>query len=328
MPATRLSIETFSHQVLRLAQLPAALSPARLMDEGLDLLQTLVPFDAAWWGECSGGVDGRAPRNWLHGRRNLGAGMAREWNRISSTDRFARDSMTRLSAAVSISGFADPEPEVEAFGRRHDLCHALAITRALPGSGLLHFISLYRHEASPPFEPDHVVLFELFTAHLMTRWSQRVSELLGGGLPDGETQALVDGRGELVFLGARLATLLRDRFPHWDGSQLPPELALAPERLPTQWRLGRRRVTAQRCGELVLLQLAPLRQAPALPPRELLVAQRFADGQSYKAIARDTGLSPATVRTYLRDAYLRLGVANRVALGRALGDTRARRRTS
>ena len=73
---TSLSIETFSHQVLRLAQLPAGLSPARLMDEGLDLLQTLVPFDAAWWGECSGGVDGRAPRNWLHGRRNLGAGMA------------------------------------------------------------------------------------------------------------------------------------------------------------------------------------------------------------------------------------------------------------
>ena len=326
MPATRLSIEAFSQQVLRLSQLPASLSPARLMDEGLDLLHGLVPFDAAWWGECSGGADGLAPRNWLHGRRNLSAGMAREWNRISSSDRFARDSMSRLAAAVCVSGFADPEPELEAFARRHDLCHALAITRALPGSGLLHFISLYRHEASPPFEPERVLLFELFTDHLMTRWSQRVSDLLGGGLPAGETQALVDGRGELVFLGARLASLLRERFPQWDGSHLPAALALAPERLPTQWRLGRRRVTAQRCGDLVLLQLAPLRQAPALPPRELLVAQRFADGQSYKVIARDTGLSPATVRTYLRDAYLRLGVANRVDLGRALGEPRSRRR--
>jgi DNA-binding NarL/FixJ family response regulator len=48
------------------------------------------------------------------------------------------------------------------------------------------------------------------------------------------------------------------------------------------------------------------------------VALLFASGRSHKQIARETGLSPSTVRTYLRDAYLRLDVSDKVALGHAL----------
>ena len=48
------------------------------------------------------------------------------------------------------------------------------------------------------------------------------------------------------------------------------------------------------------------------------VALLYADGRSHKEIARATGLAPATVRTYLRGAYLTLGVSDKVALGRAL----------
>ncbi|MBN8488382.1 MAG: LuxR family transcriptional regulator, partial [Burkholderiales bacterium] len=144
MPASLKTLESFSTALLTLDQLPASASPARLMAEGMAALRQLVPFDAAWWGECSGGIDGLAPRNWLSGRMNLGADFAREWNRIGAVDRFAQASMQQLDASVLSVGFADPEPAVEAFARRHDLFHALAITRALPGSGLMHFISLYR----------------------------------------------------------------------------------------------------------------------------------------------------------------------------------------
>ena len=49
-----------------------------------------------------------------------------------------------------------------------------------------------------------------------------------------------------------------------------------------------------------------------------------ADGRSYKEIARETGLSPASVRTYLREIYVRLGVSDKVALSRALGVRPAR----
>lgn len=328
-------VEAFSAALLRLARLPAATLPPRLMDEGLAALRELVPFDAAWWGEVSGGVGGAAPRNWLSGHVNLSPHFAQEWNRIGATDRFALESIARLDTVVGTIGFADPVPEVEAFARRHDLFHAMAITRTLPGSGLLQFVSLYRGEGAPAFEPRQRVMFAEFSAHLMLRWSQRVAELIDTGTPAGDAQALVDGRGELVYLGARLAQLLRERFPHWNDNTLPPELAASTKRLPRQFSLGRRRLSAQARGELMLLSLAPQRRHAVLPPRELNVALLYAEGRSHKEIARATGLSPATVRTYLREAYLRLGVSDKIALGRALGrtlgrawgDTRPRRRT-
>jgi DNA-binding NarL/FixJ family response regulator len=95
---------------------------------------------------------------------------------------------------------------------------------------------------------------------------------------------------------------------------------------PVSLKLGARRLATQRCGELVLLSLAPQRRAALLPPREMSVALLFADGHSHKVIARETGLAPATVRTYLREAYLRLGVSDKVALGRVLAGAKPRRR--
>jgi DNA-binding CsgD family transcriptional regulator len=44
----------------------------------------------------------------------------------------------------------------------------------------------------------------------------------------------------------------------------------------------------------------------------------YAQGHSYKEIARLLGLSPATVRTYLRSVYIQLGVRNKIELGGAL----------
>lgn len=327
MQIGRQTLEHFSARLLALDRLAADVSPSSLMREGLAGLRALVPFDAAWWGETSGGMDGLAPRNWLSGRINLSADFAREWNRIGAADRFARESMHRLDSVVCDVGYADPEPAVEAFARRHDLYHVMAITRALPGSGLLQFVSLYRHRASPPFEAAHRVLFDQFSAHLMQRWSTRIAALAGAGTTPGDAQALVDAAGDVVYVGARLALLLREHYPQWDGTRLPAELASAARESPTLLKLGARRLAVQPLGDLVLMNLAPQRRATLLPPREMSVALLYADGRSHKDIARETGLAPATVRTYLREAYLRLGVSDKVALGRALAGHRLRRRT-
>ena len=56
----------------------------------------------------------------------------------------------------------------------------------------------------------------------------------------------------------------------------------------------------------------------ALAPRELSVAMLYAQGQSHKYIAATLGLTPATVRTYLRTAYAALGVRNKLELVAAL----------
>ncbi len=320
------TLEDFSHALLALDRLPASVSPARLMHEGMASLRALAPFDAAWWGECSGGIDGLAPRNWLSGRLNLGPDFAREWNRIGAQDRFAQSSMQALDRVQCFMGYEDPVPAVEAFATRHDLYHAMAVSRALPGSGLLHFIALYRHRHSPPFDERAQALFEHFSAHLMQRWSGRITALLGQARGGAEAHALVDLSGDFVYLDMRLALWLRGCCPGWQGTHLPVELAglLVPG--VQDIALGRRRLAVQRCGDLTLLSLAPQRRTPVLPPRELSVALLYAHGHTHKEIARETGLSPSTVRTYLRDAYQRLGVRHKAGLARALDGQRAPRK--
>lgn len=324
MQIGRQALEAFSTRLLALDRVAAEATPARLMREGLDHLRALVPFERAWWGECSGGMDGLAPRNWLSGRINLSPDFAREWNGIGHHDAFALESLQRLDSVVRSASYDDPEPAVEAFARRHDLYHALAVTRALPGSGLLQFVSIYRGQAGAAFVAAESVLFEQFTAHLMQRWSARVAVYIGGAgaARAGDGHGLLDAAGDFVYLGARLALLLHERYPHWDGAQPPADLVAALRAAPGSLKLGARRIAVEPSGDLLLLSLAPRRQAPLLPPRELSVALLYADGRSHKQIARETGLSPATVRTYLRDAYQRLGVTDKVALGRALAGRR------
>ena len=55
-----------------------------------------------------------------------------------------------------------------------------------------------------------------------------------------------------------------------------------------------------------------------LSPREQRVAFLFASGLTYKQISKQLALSPATVRTYLRNAYIRLGVSNKTQLNKFL----------
>lgn len=57
-----------------------------------------------------------------------------------------------------------------------------------------------------------------------------------------------------------------------------------------------------------------------LSKRELEVAGAYADGASYKEIARDLGISPTTVRSHLRTVYSKLNVKSKIALAQMLAD--------
>ena len=57
-----------------------------------------------------------------------------------------------------------------------------------------------------------------------------------------------------------------------------------------------------------------------LSKREAEVAAAYADGASYKIIARDLGISPTTVRSHLRTVYSKLNVTSKIALAQTLAD--------
>jgi DNA-binding CsgD family transcriptional regulator len=65
---------------------------------------------------------------------------------------------------------------------------------------------------------------------------------------------------------------------------------------------------ARKPPDLAALQCALQQRYPALPRRELDVCARLLQGLSYDGIAADLGLSVATVKTYRRRAFERMGL--------------------
>jgi len=313
------TLRSFSACLLAMTSVAREAGPERLLRESLLALRSLLPFRSAWWGECSDGGAGTPPRNWLHGRINLSPSFAQEWNRLADRDEFARGSMRRLGTVLRTSGHEDPIPEVAAFSQRHDLYHVMALTVELAGSGLMFFVVLYRGEASPAFDDRESALFAEFAVHLLHHWRVRVQDLLGSAATrSSEGFALANAQGELLYLGERLGAAIHKAHPGWAGSALPAELGEALGRAPCAIALGGRGLTLQPCGELIALSLDRGSRHAMLPPRERTAAMLYSRGHSYKAIARLLELSPATVRTYLRNAYLQLGVRNKIELGNAL----------
>lgn len=314
------TIEAFSETLLGLHALARQAPPHRLLGEALSQFRSLVPFDAGWWGECSAPIAGASPLNWQHGSLGLPAGFAREWNAIGRRDEFAQRSMATLGQVCCTSGHDDEVPEVERFSRRHGLFHAMALTLDLHGSGLMFFVSVYRREGREPFDEREVALFGQYCRHLQLHWTVRLQEALRRVFADGaQGSALSEPDGRLLYVGAGVASLVSARHPDWQGTTLPAPLIERARRAPCSLRLGRRTLTVRACGELLHWALTDAQGPEPLSPREREAALLYAAGESYKAIARHLGLSPSTVRTYLRDVYVRLGVRSKIELRSLLG---------
>lgn len=316
----RLTIPAFSDALLDLARIARTAPPHRLLADALSRLRALVPFDAGWWGECSQPGGGAPAANWQHGSVGLPAAFASEWNAVGADDGFALGSMAAIGRVCRASGYDDDAPAVRAFARRHDLFHAMAVTFHLPGSGLLFFVSVYRGRGGHPFDDDEAALFGAYGQHLHLHWCTRLQDTLRRALSaDARGTALCDRGGRLHYIGSALAAQVSAQHPGWQGTVLPAAVTARTARAPCQLRLGRRTVSVRSCGDLLALSFDAGDGGSGLSPRQREAALLYAGGASYKAIAQHLRLSPATVRTYLRDVYACLAVRNKQELAALLG---------
>lgn len=63
-----------------------------------------------------------------------------------------------------------------------------------------------------------------------------------------------------------------------------------------------------------MIELHPRSPLDRLGARELETIRHFANGASYKEVARRMNLAPATVRHHLRSAYRKLGVHDKAQM--------------
>jgi DNA-binding CsgD family transcriptional regulator len=291
------------------------------------MLRGVVPFDSAWWGEVCAGSAEQAPRNLLNASIGLHPSFAEEWNRtMAATDSFAHTSMAQLGIVMRASGgYQGPSDEVASFIDRHKLHAIMAVTVELPDSGLLFFLSLYRDNPQAAFSEIDSALFPQFVQHLVQHWRYSLSDVHETiSAPSLDTFALADRQGRLLYLGKRAGTALEQNSGNWAGIVLPACLIDAFPAAPCSIQLGNAKFVLEPTGQLLaIILVCDKTRRSALSPRELSAAMLFAQGHSYKEIARLLCLTPATVRTYLRNAYSRLEVSNKVELISALSAPRS-----
>ncbi|SEN85888.1 transcriptional regulator, LuxR family [Duganella sp. CF517] len=315
----------FSGALLALGELAREAGPQQFLHESLLILRRFIGFDSAWWGEVSPATGTRAPRNLMHSSIGLSPDFAQEWNQtVAASDGFARASMDRLGVVVREGGGAPPDvrQEMVAFVERHGLRTVMAITDELPGSGLLFFVCLYRNCAGTRsrFSDLESMLFHAFSRHLLQHWAYRLADMRAASKATSlASLAVSDMQGRLSFLGGGVGRLLGSACDNWQGTILPAKVVDGLARAPCSIALAGSRLLLDRSGPLAVLTLVDdATRASRVSPRELSAAMLYARGHSYKEIARLMGLTPATVRSYLKSAYGSLGVSNKIELLAAL----------
>ncbi|AIV63224.1 helix-turn-helix transcriptional regulator [Burkholderia pseudomallei] len=273
-----------------------------------------IQADKAWWGILA--VDGDQFELRCSARRELPTSFEPMWESIKGDDGLARC----VAHAPRRTIYFDDErfrryPGLTALTTEHEIHHALCTAVYLPDSESFMFLSLYRQDASHAFSIEDSAIKQLLMPHLFAAWNQNLraslrKRLMGYQRPT--CFAFADLQGELIQYDEEFAALLGRQWPHWHPPTLPPVLrSMLNEHRPgssSRLTVGRLALRIADAGPLRLLELHAATDIDRLSPREMEVVAQFAGGASYKEIAKIAGLTPATVRHYVRSAYAKLGV--------------------
>jgi len=211
------------------------------------------------------------------------------------------------------------EAPMRAYIRRYGHERNLLIT------DLRQWLSLYRPARDEAFTRRDMAIVDALMPHLVEALgiNREISVARGCNIEAkasrGHAFALIDRNGVFLHCGQRFVELLRLEWPDWYELNVPCSLLSAVQRSQSaEIAEGRVRIFARPFGDAILLsgrKAAPLER---LSPQELVIAREFGVGKSYKVIARDLQLAPATVRNVLQRTYRKLDIDNKAALARIL----------
>jgi DNA-binding CsgD family transcriptional regulator len=304
-----MELQQYSRLVLDLHEASRALAPVAFQDWAIARLRRDLPFTSARWS-----LDALSGHEILHSAcYGTRPDLDRELHAISERD----DVFQRMTGNMGVTAIKNGHSDdrfLRRFDQRHDLHSVLATAVPDANGKLLQMISLYRSESAPPFTDDERMLKQMLAPHLMQAWQGSWSY---APLTLDEPQALLSFDGFVIDAEPRFSAMLRAAWPGWCGRRIvltaggfdAPASATAKVCIvPVAGGApGTQRVLirANRCG--------------VLTARERAVAAHYAAGLSYKEIAKALGISPDTVRSYIKCCYAKLEVCNKVQLQAALG---------
>jgi DNA-binding CsgD family transcriptional regulator len=278
-----------------------------------------IRFDAAWWGR--GTV--AAGEHRVHGSfpYRMPADVAERFNLTDRDNVVARKVVSQPGRAHYFSR-ADrfSQPSTRALTEHMEIAQSICISDLEGRTGITNFVSLARRRAVPRFSGRDLRLVELLAPHLSAALQMALADQLAAQRnPEKSALLAADALGSLRVIENGAMDLLRLEWPGWVGPVLPAPLVACLAARQAE-HLGREvRVSIRWSGDHAFLSLRRREPSDMLTRQERAVARAFASGLSYRQVADDLGLAPATVRHHLRSAYVKLGVSDKAAFATRLG---------
>jgi DNA-binding CsgD family transcriptional regulator len=280
----------------------------------LELIQEIIPFDSAWWGNAS--VEPlEIHRLHLH---NCEASILEIYAPYMAQDFFREALMAHPGQTINMADLTTRARFVrtelyQKVGTRYKIEWSLGTLLVEPVSSLQEFLTLWRHDAKRPFTETERQTKELLMPHLAdAHRAARLREVLDNPRRR-ECWAVADERGFLREINPGFVHCLRSHWPDWQGSRLP-EALLVPVRDAHTAHFGQLRMAVTKRGTFRYLLVSGASAIDALSSREREIVAHYASGETYVRIASALGISPATVRNHIAHCYRKLAVRNKAEL--------------
>ena len=292
-------------------------------DWALEQVRSLIPFDSAWWGSAA-----MAPNkiHWLH-LHNCDASIAEVYAPHIADDFFRAALMAHPGVSINTSDLTTRAryvrtPLYRQFGKRYQIEWSLGTLLVDPASSLSEFLTLWRHNPRKPFSEAERQTKELLMPHLVEAFrAVRLRHFLGSKDTRQKAWALADDQGFIRELSPAFAQALQSHWPAWHGSLLPDALA----RCVVEGRAFKAKaltVDVRQSGNLRFLEVKARGPLDRLTAREGEIVIRYANGETYSAIAVALALSPTTVRNHISNCFKKLAVRNKAELANLLAGKR------
>lgn len=310
-----LNVRGLCQAILQLHRAGREAAFAWFQPAALELIQEIIPFDSAWWGNAAA-EPMEIHRLYLF---NCDDTIREAYAPYMAQDFFRAALIATPGTTINMADLITRERYVltELYGRvgqRYRMEWSLGTLLVEPVSSLQEFLTLWRHDGNNPFTETERLTKELLMPHLSeAHRAARLREVLDGAHVRHDCWAVADERGFLREASPAFIHWLREHWPGWQGSRLP-EVLLECVRLATPFQTGRMKLQIVRKGSFRYLRALALSAVDSLSPREGEIAKRYARGETHAVIALALGLAPTTVRNHIANCYRKLAVSNKTEL--------------
>jgi DNA-binding CsgD family transcriptional regulator len=290
----------------------------RFQHWALEQVKSVLPFDSALW--AHGMLNGSEIV--IHNAHlyNLPREMFREYGQLRGEDPILLEIYRNKGTTINLNlAQLRPRAKPDSHHKRYNINYVLSTMTVDPVTRSLSAISLYRSDTRQPFNELERVLKQNLMPHLVGIFAdkklQQVLHFANNHERLNYVSALADHTGLLQFAEREFVELLRSEWLQWKALKLPEELVSCANSKSPQPYIGNSIVVKFiPMGSAVGLKARIKESYDSLGRRERQVAELYAEGQTYKQVAKTLKIAPSTVSNELHSVYIKLNIASKPQL--------------